>query len=54
MSATEDVAVPEPFEAAPGLAGVSVARTDIYNGKVVPFVPFTALAGDLIKGTHNQ
>jgi protein-L-isoaspartate(D-aspartate) O-methyltransferase len=33
---------------------VSVTRTDIYNGKVVPFVPFTALAGDVIKGTHNQ
>jgi citrate synthase len=29
MSATEDVAVPEPFEAAPGLAGVSVARTEV-------------------------
>lgn len=29
MSATADVAVPEPFEAAPGLAGVSVARTRV-------------------------
>src|SRR5258708_8050375 len=29
MSVTEDVAVPEPFEAAPGLAGVSVARTEV-------------------------
>jgi citrate synthase len=29
MSATDDVAVPEPFEAAPGLAGVSVARTQV-------------------------
>src|SRR5271169_1624566 len=29
MSATEDVAVPEPVEAAPGLAGVSVARTEV-------------------------
>jgi citrate synthase len=29
MSATEDVAVPEPFEAAPGLAGVAVARTEV-------------------------
>jgi protein-L-isoaspartate(D-aspartate) O-methyltransferase len=32
---------------------VSVARNDIYNGHVIPFVPFTALAGDVIKGTHN-
>jgi protein-L-isoaspartate(D-aspartate) O-methyltransferase len=32
---------------------ISVARSDIYNGKVVPFVPFTALSGDVIKGTHN-
>ena len=29
MNATQDVAVPEPFEAAPGLAGVSVARTEV-------------------------
>jgi protein-L-isoaspartate(D-aspartate) O-methyltransferase len=32
----------------------TVARSDIYNGKVVPFVPFTKLDGDVIKGTHNQ
>ena len=32
----------------------TVARSDIYNGKVVPFVPFTKLEGDVIKGTHNQ
>jgi protein-L-isoaspartate(D-aspartate) O-methyltransferase len=32
---------------------VTVKRSDIYNGKVVPFVPFTALQGDTIKGTHN-
>jgi protein-L-isoaspartate(D-aspartate) O-methyltransferase len=32
---------------------LTVARSDIYNGKVVPFVPFTALSGDVIKGTHN-
>lgn len=31
----------------------TVARSDIYNGKVVPFVPFTKLEGDAIKGTHN-
>jgi protein-L-isoaspartate(D-aspartate) O-methyltransferase len=32
---------------------ITVARSDIYNGRIVPFVPFTALAGDAIKGTHN-
>jgi len=32
---------------------VTVKRSDIYNGKVIPFVPFTALQGDTIKGTHN-
>jgi protein-L-isoaspartate(D-aspartate) O-methyltransferase len=32
---------------------ITVARSDIYNGKIVPFVPFTALAGDVVKGTHN-
>jgi len=31
-----------------------IARSDIYNGRVVPFVPFTKLEGDVIKGTHNQ
>ena len=31
----------------------TVARSDIYNGKIVPFVPFTKLEGDAIKGTHN-
>ena len=31
-----------------------VARSDIYSGKIVPFVPFTKLEGDAIKGTHNQ
>ena len=30
-----------------------VARSDIYNGKIVPFVPFTKLEGDQIVGTHN-
>ncbi|MDR3470781.1 MAG: protein-L-isoaspartate O-methyltransferase [Devosia sp.] len=30
-----------------------VARSDIYNGKIVPFVPFTKLEGDTIVGTHN-
>jgi len=31
----------------------TVARSDIYNGKIVPFVPFTKLEGDQIVGTHN-
>jgi protein-L-isoaspartate(D-aspartate) O-methyltransferase len=30
-----------------------IARSDIYNGKIVPFVPFTKLEGDAIVGTHN-
>jgi protein-L-isoaspartate(D-aspartate) O-methyltransferase len=33
---------------------VAVKRTDIYKGRIVPFVPFTKLEGDSIKGTHNQ
>jgi protein-L-isoaspartate(D-aspartate) O-methyltransferase len=33
---------------------VVVARSDIYSGRVIPFVPFTALIGDAIKGTHNK
>jgi protein-L-isoaspartate(D-aspartate) O-methyltransferase len=33
---------------------VTVARSDIYNGRIVPFVPFTSLVGDEVKGTHNQ
>jgi protein-L-isoaspartate(D-aspartate) O-methyltransferase len=32
---------------------LSVARSDIYKGRIVPFVPFTKLDGDVIKGTHN-
>ncbi len=31
----------------------TVARADIFN-KVVPFVPFTKLEGDVIKGNHND
>jgi protein-L-isoaspartate(D-aspartate) O-methyltransferase len=31
----------------------NIVRSDIYNGKVVPFVPFTKLEGDEIVGTHN-
>ena len=30
-----------------------VARSDIYNGRIVPFVPFTALVNGKIVGTHN-
>ena len=33
---------------------VTVQRSDIYNGRIIPFVPFTSLVGDVIKGTHNQ
>jgi protein-L-isoaspartate(D-aspartate) O-methyltransferase len=31
-----------------------ISRSDLYNGRVVPFVPFTKLEGDVIKGTHNK
>ena len=30
---------------------ISIARSDIYHGGRVSFVPFTRLEGDLIKGT---
>lgn len=34
---------------------ITVARSDIYNGRIVPFVPFTKLADDgKIEGTHNK
>jgi protein-L-isoaspartate(D-aspartate) O-methyltransferase len=33
---------------------IAVRRSDIYNGRPVPFVPFTKLEGDGIKGTHNS
>jgi protein-L-isoaspartate(D-aspartate) O-methyltransferase len=33
---------------------VGVKRSDIYAGRPVPFVPFTKLQGDAIKGTHNK
>src|SRR5262249_42520169 len=32
---------------------IMIRRTDIYNGRPVPFVPFTKLEGETIKGTHN-
>jgi protein-L-isoaspartate(D-aspartate) O-methyltransferase len=31
----------------------NVARSDIYGGRIVPFVPFTKLEGGVIQGTHN-
>ena len=31
-----------------------VARSDIYHGSIVNFVPFTKLVGGAIVGTHNQ
>jgi protein-L-isoaspartate(D-aspartate) O-methyltransferase len=33
---------------------LTIARSDIYNGKIVPFVAFTKLDGGAIKGTHNN
>jgi protein-L-isoaspartate(D-aspartate) O-methyltransferase len=33
---------------------ITVARSDIYGGRIVPFVPFTKLEGEAIKGTHNN
>ena len=33
---------------------LTIARSDIYRGSIVPFVPFTRLEGGAIKGTHNQ
>jgi protein-L-isoaspartate(D-aspartate) O-methyltransferase len=33
---------------------LTIARSDIYNGRIVPFVAFTKLDGDVIKGTHNN
>ena len=38
-------------EAADG--SVTVARSDIYGGAIIPFVPFTKLEGGAIRGTHN-
>ena len=33
---------------------ITVTRSDIYGGKIVPFVPFTKLEGDQIVGSHNR
>lgn len=32
---------------------VKIARSDIYNGAIINFVPFTKLEGDKIVGTHS-
>jgi protein-L-isoaspartate(D-aspartate) O-methyltransferase len=33
---------------------VAIKRSDIYNGRLVPFVSFTKLQGGAIKGTHDK
>jgi protein-L-isoaspartate(D-aspartate) O-methyltransferase len=33
---------------------IGVRRSDIYNGRPVPFVPFTKLEGETVKGTHSK
>ena len=33
---------------------ISVKRTDIYHGRIVPFVPFTKLVGEAVQGVHTQ
>ena len=33
---------------------LKISRSDIYNGKVVPFVPFNKLEGNVIVGSHNK
>ena len=33
---------------------INVARSDIYGGAVINFVPFTKLEGGAIAGTHNE
>jgi protein-L-isoaspartate(D-aspartate) O-methyltransferase len=33
---------------------VTVNRTDIYHGRIVPFVPFTKLVDGAIKGSYSQ
>jgi protein-L-isoaspartate(D-aspartate) O-methyltransferase len=32
----------------------NIARSDIFGGRIVPFVPFTKLEGERIQGTHNN
>jgi protein-L-isoaspartate(D-aspartate) O-methyltransferase len=33
---------------------VAIKRSDIYNGRPVPFVSFTKLQGGAVKGTHDK
>jgi protein-L-isoaspartate(D-aspartate) O-methyltransferase len=33
---------------------IRVNRSDIYGGRIVPFVPFTKLEGDQIVGVHAE
>ena len=33
---------------------IKVARSDIYHGQIVNWVPFTKLVGDVVVGTHSQ
>ena len=40
-------------KAVAGDGTITVQRADIYDGKVIPFVPFTTLDNGVIKGTHN-
>jgi protein-L-isoaspartate(D-aspartate) O-methyltransferase len=35
-------------------AAIRITRSDIFAGKIVPFVPFTKLENDVIAGTHNR
>jgi protein-L-isoaspartate(D-aspartate) O-methyltransferase len=37
-----------------GDGSIRVTRSDIFGGKIVPFVPLTKLDGDRIAGTHNR
>jgi protein-L-isoaspartate(D-aspartate) O-methyltransferase len=36
-----------------GDRAINIARSDIYQGGRVSFVPFTKLDGDAIRGTHS-
>jgi protein-L-isoaspartate(D-aspartate) O-methyltransferase len=33
---------------------IRISRSDIFGGRIVPFVPLTKLEGDRIAGTHNH
>jgi protein-L-isoaspartate(D-aspartate) O-methyltransferase len=33
---------------------IRITRSDVFGGKIVPFVPFTKLEDEVIAGTHNQ